>query len=287
MVTAPPPASPATSHNLVRILCAAAAPSAPDEVSELGRVDVLVDDTGLGVGEVVSHEFAFFDGQESETVLQGCTPMHIAFNVWGEGVPDALVAHDAASAGVVFGPGITRRLPWISLHRVARRVRPKAPIYSLEGLVRWRASLGRLDGACPDMPTGAAREAYLSALLLTALLQDPVLRIAGQPVRREDTARHRRAGAVLADMVRRDGLQAAVRISSLPGPPLRVPPGPWDDQRDWLSVGVEDLSWFAQGHQGDWVRKAARDELARRARTAAGEVPRWHGLLLRRAVRPA
>ena len=269
------------SFNLARVLTFVATPFAPEEVSELGRVDLTVHDGGCSMAEVKSKSFDAIGAGEGEAAI-ACTPMHAAMSVWSRGTPDVLVAHDATSAAVLFGPALTRRLPWVSLHRVARRVWPSAPQYSLEGLARWHAGMGLLPGVSFALPSGAAREAHLSAKLLAALLADPVLRVAGRPVLRSDRARHRRAGAVLSDMVRCDALQAAVRISSLPAPPLRHPPGAWDDQREWASLGSEDVAWFARRDAGGWTGKAAGEELARRARVSAGQVDRWQGLILRR-----
>ena len=284
MVTGIPPT--AGGHYAMRVLAASSTAAPPYEVRELAACDMVVDDSGPGVGEPRLRVF----GTAVEDGLESCNPAFVAQAVWGFGTPDVLVSHDASTASLVFGPAVTRNLPWISLHRVARRLWPHCPAeYTLESLSKWRAEVGRTDALCGAPKRGAAREAHLTAALLAEMLTDPSLRAAGQPVDCSDVERYRRLGLVLLDAFRYDALQSALRISTLPSPPLQYVPGPWDDDAAWSRVGTEDLRWVARhGRLGypEYTQAAARAELGRRARAAAGAVPRRQPVILRRTSPP-
>ena len=68
-------------------------------------------------------------------------------------------------------------------------------------------------------------------------------------------------------------LRAAVRISALPAPPLRYPPGPWDDAGEWADIGVDDLVELAIAGTDPWTTEAARIEVERRRRAAVDRRP--------------
>ena len=254
------------------------------EVTELACCDVVVDDSSPGVGAPRCETF----GTAVDHGCRPCNPADVARLIWEHWTPDVIVAHDAASASTLFGPAITGRLPWLSLHRVARRVWPHAPDgYSVEDLARWRSVVGRAAPISEAPGHGAAREAHLTAALLAELLSEPSLPVAGMPVECGEVERRRRLGAVFADMLRNDAVQSAVRISSLCGPPADPQgyPGPWDEDHAWSRLGVEDLRWIAMHGRRSYpaaAQAAARAELSRRARAAVGAVPRLTPLVLRR-----
>lgn len=274
-------------HYLLRVIVAVASPYSPGEIGELACCDAVIDDSGPGVGEPRRRIFGTAVNRSHRT----CSPADLAQLIWEFATPDVLVAHDASKTALTFGPAITANLPWISLHKVARTLWPAAPDgnYSLAALCRWRAKVGRTDALCGVPATGAAREAHLVAWLLAEILSEPSLRAAGQPMDCGEVERDQRLGDVLADMFRRDGVQTALRISSLQGPPLEDHPFSWEGVEAWRAVGLDDLRWIVRAGPSEYAahaRAAARAELGRRARTAIGGAPRRIPLVLRRLAWP-
>ena len=158
-------------YNVLRVVTHLSAPARPNEIFEIAVVDALVDDAGVHIGET---QIRLFDpiGDAGDGGPGPCTPLHLAAAIWGGWTPDLLVSHDSASEAVLFGSSLTRGLPWLSLHRIARQVWPGRDSYELEAL----------SASCADRrvrtsrPSGAAREAELTANLLSVVYADPGLR---------------------------------------------------------------------------------------------------------------
>ena len=121
---------------IVRVLACVTAPVDPQEIHELAAADVVVDRKGAQLEALHAESFRLNDGACGGTT---CTPMHVTTAVWGGRSPDVVVAHDAVTASLTFTRALTCGLPWISLHRVARRVWPGQESYDLYPLARWRA----------------------------------------------------------------------------------------------------------------------------------------------------
>lgn len=260
---------PMAARRLVRVLACVALPFDPAEVHELAAAEVIVDNVGARVEAVQAKAFSLSDLDEG-TNGTGCTPMHMAVAIWGRRQPDALAAHDASTASLIFPRALTGGLPWISMHKVSRRVWPGQPSYELDSLSRWRAWAGPRNPFTSPLPSGAEKEAELAAGLLVELLNDPALRDVAESIWLEETERRRLAGGAVENVACTDPVRAALVASSLPSKPLRHPPAPWDDQRDWAGVGLEDLWHFARFSSDGWITDAAKAELKARLASAKG-----------------
>lgn len=251
------------SRTVVRVMACVVAPFDPGEVHEVAAVDVVVDGAGARLEELSAETFA--SGAASAGIDErGCTPMHVTAAIWGRRSPDILAAHDACTASLVFTRALTAGLPWISLHKVARRVWPGQHAYDLESLSKWRAWAGPHGPFSRLLVSGAAREAALSAGLLVELLRDPGLRDVGEAALLDGLDRNGWSDQDEAWASERDVLDAALVASALPSKPLRDAPYPFDDQREWAGVGVEDLRYYARFSDDDCTAEAARAELRAR-----------------------
>ena len=251
------------SRRVIRVLACVAAPFDPGEVHEVAAVDVVVDGAGATLEELSATTFAS-GGASAGSDERGCTPMNVAAAVWGRRSPDILAAHDACTASLVFTPALTAGLPWVSSHRLARRVWPGQHAYDLESLSKWRAWAGPYGPFSRLLVSGAAREAALSAGLLVELLRDPGLRDVGEAAFLDGLDRDGWSDQGDACISERDVLDAALVVSALASKPLRNAPWPFDDQREWAGVGVEDLKHFARFSDDDATAAAARAELRAR-----------------------
>ena len=207
-----------------------------------------------------------------------CTPLHLAAALWGNWTPDLLVSHDAASEAVLFGKSLTRGLPWLSLHKVARQVWPGRDNYELEPLSAWLATPST--GA--SRPSGAAREAELAGRLFSAMYADPGLKILSNKLPVDLTARQPVPVRQLLDFCDDAELRAAMQISALPAPPLKYPPGPWDNADEWADIGTDDLINWAIASVDPWTTEAAQIEVERRRRAAIARQSCAAGVLIRR-----
>lgn len=206
---------PMAARRLVRVLACAALPFDPAEVHELGAAEVIVDNVGARVEAVQAKAFSLSDLDEG-TNGTGCTPIHMAVAIWGRRQPDALAAHDASTASLIFPRALTGGLPWISMHKVSRRVWPGQPSYELDSLSRWRAWAGPRNPFTSPLPSGAEKEAELAAGLLVELLNDPALRDVAESIWLEETERRRLAGGAVENVACTDPVRAALVASSLP-----------------------------------------------------------------------
>ena len=256
--------------SLVRVLAAVALPIDVSEVHELAAADVVIDGEGARIDAVQAKEFDVSDWQNDCT---RCTPLHVAAAVWGRRQPAALAAHDAATTALVFPRALTNHLPWLSLHKIARRVWPGQPSYEADALSRWRAWAGPRNPFSSPLPSGAEKDVELAAGLLVELLNDQALGDVAELVCLEELER-RPASDTATEVLTRTPLIAALTISDLPSKPLRRPPDPWDDQRDWAGVSVEDLWHFARFSSDVWTTTAAQAELEMRRASAKPEVSR-------------
>lgn len=252
------------THSVVRVLACVAAPFDPEEVHELAAADVVVvDSEGIRLESLHAKTFALSDWN-CECGATTCTPMDVAAAVWGRRAPDALAAHDASTASLVFTRALTGRLPWVSLHKVARRVWPGQHSYDLNPLARWRAWAGPRGPFSSQLPSGAERDAELAAGLLAELLYDPGLRDVAEGAWLDQVEREGSEGDAAACFRARDALEAALVASALPSKPLREAPYPFDDQREWAGLGLEDLRHFARFSKNVSTAEAARTELQSR-----------------------
>ena len=254
------------AYSLVRVLSAVALPIDVSEVYELAAADVVIDGAGARIDAVQAKEFEVSDWDDCTR----CTPLHVAAAVWGRRQPAALAAHDAATTSLVFPRALTNDLPWLSLHKIARRVWPGQPSYEADALSRWRAWAGPRNPFTSPLPSGAEKDVELAAGLLVELLNDQALGDVAELVRLEEWER-RPANDAATEVLTSKPLIAALTISALPSKPVRPPPDPWDDQRDWAGVSVEDMRYFARFSSDVWTRTAAQAELeVRRASTELG-----------------
>ena len=190
--------------------------------------------------------------------------MHVTTAVWGGRSPDVLVAHDAVTASLTFTTALTCGLPWISLYRIARRVWPGQESYELYQLARWRAWAGPHGPFSSRLPSGAKRDAELTAGLFSELMQDPGLHDVAQDAFLEFAERTEGVDDVATRLRSRDAVGAALFVGALPSKPLKPPPFPFDDQREWASIGVEDLRHHALYSDDDLTAAAAEHELRSR-----------------------
>jgi len=251
-----------TKRRLIfRVLTCVTAPVNPREIHELAAADVIVDRKGPRLEALRAETFRLDDGAHGGTT---CTPMHVTTAVWGGRSPDVLVAHDAVTASLTFTTALTCGLPWISLHKIARRVWPGQESYEPYPLARWRAWAGPHGPFSSRLPSGAERDAELAAGLLTELLQDPGLLDVAEGVWLEHAARVE-GGGDLATLIRtRNAVEAALLLSAIPAKPLKEPPYPFDDRREWVSIGLEDLRHHARYSDDSLTAEAAMAELRSR-----------------------
>lgn len=261
----------------VRVLTCVASPFCPGEVHELAAVDVMVDGDGARFEGVEYKTFPVADGDAGHGGTT-CTSLQVAACVWGGRPPDVLVSHDAATASLVFTDEITCGVPWVSLHKVGRRVWPGQHAYDLNQLARWRAWPGCRGSFLSTLPSGAARDAEFTARLLVELLDDPGLIDVAQAAFLDRVDRE--ASGTGAGFGGWNALDAALSLSSLPSKPLREPPFPFDDQSEWAGIGTEDLRHFARFGDDDFVVDAARAVLQMRRLGKGG------GLVVRRSQAP-
>ena len=247
---------------IVRVLACVTAPVDPQEVHELAVADVVVDRKGARLDAVHAEAFRLDDGGRGGTT---CTPIHVTTAVWGGRSPDVLVGHDAVTASLTFTTALTCGLPWICLHKLARRVWPGQDSYDLSALARWRAWAGPHGPFSFRLPSGAERDVELAAGLLTELLQDPGLHDVAEAAWLEHAERVECRGDVATRIRARDAIEAALFVSTLPAKPLKEPPYPFDDQREWAGIGLEDLRHHARYGNDGCTTKAARAELLLRS----------------------
>ena len=253
-------------RRLIRVVACVAPPFCPGEVHELAAADVVVDSDGVRLEALRRKVFAMAD-ETSGCGGTGCTPLHVAECVWGGRPPDVLVAHDASTASLVFKGPLTGQVPWISLHKLARRVWPGQHCYALESLTRWRAWPGPHGPFTSILPCGAERDAELTAGLLAELLRDPGLIDVAETTlldRFEWEGSDLGGGASLGGW---SPLEAALAVSALPSKPLRQAPFPFDDQGEWGGIGLEDLRYFAHYSDDQLIAEAALAALQSRPRT--------------------
>lgn len=243
---------------IVRVLACVTAPVDPQEVHEIAVADVVVDRQGARLEAVHAEAFRLDDGGRGGTT---CTPMHVTTAVWGGCSPDVLVAHDAVTASLTFTTALTCGLPWISLHRVARRVWPGQDSYDLYALARWRAWAGPHGPFSSRLPSGAERDVELSAGILVELLRDPGLRDVAEAAWLEYAERSEGASTRIRA---HDAVEAALFVSALPTKPLKEPPWPFDDQAEWAAIGLEDLRHHARYSGDSQTAEAATIELRSR-----------------------
>ena len=249
-------------RKFARVVTCVASPFHPFEVHELAALDVVVGADGVRLDDLRSIAFA----PVCETPAGGsatCTSLNLTSCVWGGRSPDVLVAHDVATASLVFTDELTLGVPWISTHKLARRVFPCLHAYDLETVARWRGWPVQYGSFPSALPSGAARDAEMTGKLLVEILEEPGLLEVAQ--------------TALLDRVDRDGtcdgpplggwnaIDAAVSLSRLPCKPLRSPPWPFDDQTTWLGIGIEDLRHFARFCEDGATAETARMELLHRS----------------------
>ena len=266
-------------RRLVRVLACVAPPFDPGEVHELAVADVAVGGEGVRLEAVRTRRFVVCS-EGSRRACRHYMVGQLAEAVWTGEPPGVLAAHDAGATSLVFAPSLTGPLPWISLHKVARRVWPGQPSYDLELLARWRGWAGPRGPFSTHLPSGAEREVDFAAGLLRELLEDPGLPDAGEAAWLEASERERPTrGGVAFD--RNDAIQAALCTSSMPSRPLRNSPTPYDDRREWAGVGLDDLRHFARFSPHRETVRAARAELRRRKQSMDREAPQRLGCFRR------
>ena len=162
-------------YNLARVVAHVSAPAYPSEIYELAVIDVVVDNSGVWIGETQTRTFDPIGEAARRGTPGPCTPLHLAAAIWGNWTPDLLISHDAVSEAVLFGPPLTLGLPWISTYKLAREVWPECQDFDLEALSAWLA----YPGIGSEAPSGAAREAELVAKLLSAMYADPGIGMLG------------------------------------------------------------------------------------------------------------
>lgn len=246
---------------IVRVLACVTAPVDPQEIHEFAVADVVVDRKGARLEAIRAETFRLNDGDGGGTT---CTPIHVTAAVWGGRSPDVLVAHDAVTASLTFTKALTCGLPWIALYRLARRVWPGQESYDLYALARWRAWAGPHGPFSFRLPSGAERDVELAAGLLTELLQDPGLHDVAEGAWLEHAERTEGGGDVATRIRTRDAIEAALFVSTLPARPLKEPPYPFDDPREWAGIGLEDLRHHARYGDDGHTAEAALAELQSR-----------------------
>ena len=265
--------------NVLRLVSAARSGAEADEIEELARLDLLVDDAGCHFGVPFAETFGRRDGA-ARTAEPACTPGHVARAVWSPDRPDALVAFDMAEARRSFLPSLCGDVPWIGALRVTRHAWPEFKGNALSEILAHRGmsdESGAIREANPERP--AAQEVLRMAYLVRDMLSCMDVRCT-VPFHPDPADRLR---PLLGEFAADFALQGLINLSAVPAVSLRLPPDPWDVD-DWMALPMDDLVCYARADGEHWG-PSARVELSRRlgATTRATQQTRPR-VLLRRAA---
>jgi hypothetical protein len=193
-----------------------------------------------------------------------CTPATLAGTIWVPRPPAVLVSYGSAIWDYLT-PALTRGVARIDVSKIARLLWPEGPVHDPMRLVHWVQS-----GGPAWVPTGSDADDLAHQAQAVADILSAILLVSSETVIEMAAARSPSTSPALGDTFGRmtgdPRLEAMVRLSVAPMPPLGAVPAPWDEPEAWFTLASDELAWVASDcHASDYERETAAAELTRRA----------------------
>ena len=246
----------------VRIVVHDATAMPSPEVRALARLNMFVSCNAIAKFSPVARRFATM-ADEHRRGLTTCTPTTLSATIWVPRPPAVLCSYGSAIWDYLT-PALTRGVARIDMAKIARMIWTEGPTHDPLRMADFVQT-----GGPAWVSTGSDADSLARQAQAVADMMSVALLVSGELLIELAAARSPSSSPTLDDafggMSGDPRLEAMVRLSEVPMPPLRAVPAPWDELDAWFALASDELAWVASdANASDYERETAAAELARR-----------------------